>query len=159
MNKEDVISIQCNTACVYYSLVHIQLCDRHGLKLISLLSPWNSPGKYTGMNRHSLLQGISLTQGLSPSLLHCRQTVNRLSHQGNPQCNSTQTLKKKKWNPSVYNVGPWSYHAKRKQARKNKVVVTREVRGEWRVAKMDKKHQLYDYGWKLNLGWWPHCSV
>ena len=89
-------------------------------RTISLLSPWNSPGKYTGMNRHSLLQGISLTQGLSPSLLHCRQTVNRLSHQGNPQCNSTQTLIKKKWNPSVYNVGPWSYHAKRNKLERTK---------------------------------------
>ena len=29
---------------------------------------------------HCLLQGIFLTQGLNPSLLHCRQTLNRLSH-------------------------------------------------------------------------------
>ena len=31
---------------------------------------------------HSLLQGIFLTQGLNPGLLHCRQTLYCLSHQG-----------------------------------------------------------------------------
>ena len=34
--------------------------------------PGNSPGKNTGMGSHSLLQGIFLTQGLNPGLLHCR---------------------------------------------------------------------------------------
>ena len=29
-----------------------------------------------------LLQGIFLTQGLNPGLPHCRQTLNRQSHQG-----------------------------------------------------------------------------
>ena len=30
-------------------------------------------GKNTGMGGHFLLQGIFLTQGLNPGLLHCRQ--------------------------------------------------------------------------------------
>ena len=30
---------------------------------------------------HSLLQGILLTQGSNPSLLHCRQILYHLSHQ------------------------------------------------------------------------------
>ena len=34
---------------------------------------------------HSLLQGISLTQGLNLSLLHCRQILCHLSHQGSSQ--------------------------------------------------------------------------
>ena len=34
-----------------------------------LLSPWNSPGKNTGVGRHFLLQGIFSTQGFSPWLL------------------------------------------------------------------------------------------
>jgi len=38
------------------------------------LCPWNSPGKYTGMDSH-FLQGIFLTPGLNPSLLHCRETL------------------------------------------------------------------------------------
>ena len=35
----------------------------HGLSAARLLCPWNSPGKNTGVGRHSLLQGIFLTQG------------------------------------------------------------------------------------------------
>ena len=34
-----------------------------------LLSPWNSPGKNTGISCHFLLQGIFLTQGSNPRLL------------------------------------------------------------------------------------------
>ena len=38
-----------------------------------LLSPWNSPGKNTGVGCHVLLQGIFVTQGSNP--LHCRQIL------------------------------------------------------------------------------------
>ena len=37
------------------------------------IPPWNSPGKNTEVGCHFLLQGIYLTQGLNPGLLHCRQ--------------------------------------------------------------------------------------
>ena len=47
-------------------------------------SPWDSPGKNTGVGCHFLLQGIFLTQGLNSSLLHCRQILYHLSHQGSP---------------------------------------------------------------------------
>ena len=46
--------------------------------------PWNSPGQNTGVVSLSLLQGIFLTQGLNPGLLHCRQILYHLSHQGSP---------------------------------------------------------------------------
>ena len=46
--------------------------------------PRSSPGKNTGVGSHSLLQGIFLTQGLNLGLLHCRQTLYHLSHQGSP---------------------------------------------------------------------------
>ena len=49
-----------------------------------LLCPWNSLGKNTGVGSHSPLQGIFLTQGSNPGLLHCRQTLQRLSHQRSP---------------------------------------------------------------------------
>ena len=49
-----------------------------------LLHPWNFPGKSTGVGCHFLLQGIFLTPGSNPGLLHCRQTLYRLSHQGSP---------------------------------------------------------------------------
>ena len=45
-----------------------------------LLHPWNSPGKNTGVGCHFLLQGIFLTQGLNPGLLHCRQILYQLSY-------------------------------------------------------------------------------
>ena len=41
-----------------------------GLKPARLLCPWNSPGKNTGVSCHSFLQGIFLTQGSNPHLLH-----------------------------------------------------------------------------------------
>ena len=40
-----------------------------------LLCPRNSPGKNTGVNSHSLLQGIFPTQELNPGLPHCRVIV------------------------------------------------------------------------------------
>ena len=40
------------------------------------------PGKNIRMGCHFLLQGIVLTQGLKPGLLHCRQILHHLSHQG-----------------------------------------------------------------------------
>ena len=39
------------------------------------------PGKNTGVGSHFLLQGFFLTQGSNLGLLHCRQTLYRLSHQ------------------------------------------------------------------------------
>ena len=49
-----------------------------------LLSPWDFPGKNTGVGCHFLLQEIFPTQGSNPGLPHCRQTLYHLSHQGSP---------------------------------------------------------------------------
>ena len=54
----------------------------HGLQPSSLLHPWDFLGKSTGVGYHFLLQGFFPTQGSNPSLLHCRQMIYRLSHQG-----------------------------------------------------------------------------
>ena len=56
----------------------------HELQPTRLLHPWDFPGQNTGVSCHFLLQEIFLTQGLNPGLLHCRQTLYRLSHQGSP---------------------------------------------------------------------------
>ena len=53
----------------------------HGLQPARLPCPWNSPGKNTAVGSPSLLQGIFLTQGWNPRLLHCRQILYGLSHQ------------------------------------------------------------------------------
>ena len=44
------------------------------------LCPWK--GKNTGVGCHSFLQGIFPTQGSNLGLLHCRQILYLLSHQG-----------------------------------------------------------------------------
>ena len=66
--------------------VHTQscltLCDPMDCKPTRLLCPWDFPGKNTGVGCHFLLQEIFPTQGLNPGLLHCRQTLYHLSHQG-----------------------------------------------------------------------------
>ena len=54
----------------------------HGLQPISLFRPCDFPGKTTGVGCHFLLQGIFQTQGLNSGLLHCRQALYHLSHQG-----------------------------------------------------------------------------
>ena len=63
------------------------ICDSlqpRGLQPTRLLCSWDFPGKNTGVGCHFLLQGIFLTQELHPGLLHCRQMLRRLSHQGSP---------------------------------------------------------------------------
>ena len=47
-------------------------------------SPWNSPGRNTGVGSLSLLQGIFPTQGSNPGLPHCRWNLYQLSHKGSP---------------------------------------------------------------------------
>ena len=54
----------------------------HGLWPTRLLCPWGFPGKSAAVGSHSLLQGIFPTQGWNLGLLHCRQTLYHLSHQG-----------------------------------------------------------------------------
>ena len=59
------------------------LCDPMDTRL---LRPWGFLGKSTGVGCNFLLQGIFLTQGLNPGLLHCRQMLYHLSDQGSPWC-------------------------------------------------------------------------
>ena len=70
----------------------------HLLQPTSLLCPWASPGKNTGVGSHSLLQGIFPTQGSNPGLLHCRQIFYSLRHQGSQ--NGTM------WRCQGSNLGP-----------------------------------------------------
>ena len=60
--------------CVFvYTHVCAQLCltlQSHELQPARLLCPWDFPGKDTGVGCHFWLQGIFLTQGSKPCLLH-----------------------------------------------------------------------------------------
>ena len=49
-----------------------------------LYSPWNSPGRNTGVGSRFLLQGVFPTQGSNSGLSHCRQILYHMSHQGSP---------------------------------------------------------------------------
>ena len=57
---------------------------RFELNPARLLCPWDFLGRNTGVSWHFLLQGIFLTQGLNPSLLHWQADFLPLSHQGSP---------------------------------------------------------------------------
>ena len=60
----------------------------HGLYPARCLCPWNSPDKNTGVDSHFLLQGIFLTEGLKPHLLHLlpwKVESLPLSQQGRPR--------------------------------------------------------------------------
>ena len=72
-----LVAQSCLTLCGPKDCVFVT----QGLYPARLLCSWDSPGKNTGVRCHSLLQGISL-QGLKLGLLHCRQILYHLSHQG-----------------------------------------------------------------------------
>ena len=70
--------------CVSCSVVSISL-RLHELLPARLLHLWNFPGKNTQVACHFLLQGIFLTQGSNPCLLHLlnyRKVLYHLSYQG-----------------------------------------------------------------------------
>ena len=50
-----------------------------------LLCPWDVPGKNAAVGCHSLLQGIFLTQGLNPQLLHSQADSSSSEPPGKPQ--------------------------------------------------------------------------
>ena len=54
----------------------------HGLQPARLLSPWDSPGKNTGVGWYSVLQGVFLTEGSNSRLVHWQANSLPLSHQG-----------------------------------------------------------------------------
>ena len=61
-----------------------QECSQSLFLPTRLLCPWDSPGE-TGVGCHFLLQEIFPTQASNPGLLHCRQILYHLSHQGSPK--------------------------------------------------------------------------
>ena len=67
-----------------------------GLLPTRLLCPWDSPGKNTGIGCHFLLQGIFPTQGLNLGILHCRQMLYPLSHQGSPSGKPIECIKEQR---------------------------------------------------------------
>ena len=82
-----LVAQSCPSLC---NLMHMN----PGLQPSSLLCPWNSPGKNTGVpsqrnGSHSLLLGIFPTQRWKWYLLHHRWIFYCLSHQGSPLMRQT----------------------------------------------------------------------
>ena len=71
----------------FYMLHESESCSvvSNSLRPHRLYRPQNSPGQNTGVGSLSLLQGIFPTQGSNPHLLHCRQILYQLSHNGSPK--------------------------------------------------------------------------
>ena len=92
-----------------------------GLWPTRLLCPRDSPGKKTGVGSHSLLQGTFLTQGSKPSLLHCRQMLYHLSHQGNHGITICSS-----------NSAPIIYHGQLKQAPRQTQGPVLTATGRWK---------------------------
>ena len=70
------------SACAY--AVMSDSLQPRGLKPTRVLCPWDFPEENTRAGCHSLLQGISLTQGSNPRLLHWHVDSLPRSHQGSP---------------------------------------------------------------------------
>ena len=91
------------TMCVWVTQSCPALCDL-------IICPWNSLGKHTGVGCHSLLQGTFPIQGWSPGLLHRRQSLYQLSHQGSLEiqcCALHHSLHaaQQSWNSSIFTTG------------------------------------------------------
>ena len=72
--KESEVAQSCRTLCDPMD------CSLPGFSIHGIFQE----GKNTGVGCHFLLQEIFPTQGLNPSLLHCRQTLYCLRHQESP---------------------------------------------------------------------------
>ena len=68
---DGLVTKLCPTLVIPWTVAHQTLLP-HGI----------FPGKNTGVCCHFLFQGIFPTQGSNLGLLHCRQILYRLSHQG-----------------------------------------------------------------------------
>ena len=84
------LRVTAEHVCVYVCVCSITqlyptLCNpMDRLYPARLLYPWDFPGKNTEMGCHFLLQGIFLTQGSNPRLLHGQADSSPLRHQEKP---------------------------------------------------------------------------
>ena len=73
-----IAKIKCLLLC------YVQLFATPQTVAVRFLCTWNCPGKNTGVDSHSLLQGIFQALGSNPGLLHCLQILYHLSQQESP---------------------------------------------------------------------------
>ena len=73
----------CAVLCLVTQLC-LTLCNPIDCSLPGSSVHADSPGKNSGVGCHGLLQGIFQPRDRTPGLLHCREILYHLSHQGNP---------------------------------------------------------------------------
>ena len=100
------LGLTCICACV---LSHV-----HGLQPTRILCPWNFPGKNTRVGCHFLLQGIFLTQGSNPHVLHQQVDSLPLSHLGSLQHTHNALYKQQGpvWHRELYAISCIAYNGK-----------------------------------------------
>ena len=85
----DISNLSNQILCLFM-LSHSAKSDSllpQGLKIARVLCPWDFPDKNTGLGCHFLLQGILLTQGSNPHLLHWQVASFTTEPPGNPGTN------------------------------------------------------------------------
>ena len=79
----------CLVVVVVQSLSHAQLLQPHGLQPTSLLCPWDSSGKNTGVGCHFFLQGISRGSAAMQAALALQAGSLQLNHDSTPSHHPT----------------------------------------------------------------------
>ena len=96
-----VVDLQCCVNFCYtaqwvsYECASCSVSDSlwpYGPQTARLLCSWDFPGKNSRVGCHFLLQGIFLTQGSNPGLLHWRWILYQLSHRGSYYLNSGDSI-------------------------------------------------------------------
>ena len=85
----------------YYVCVCVCVCVSVTQSCLTFCDPTNyprdSPGKNTGVDCHSVLQRIFLTQGSDPGLLNCRQILYHLSYREDLRYTIVMEISLNKW--------------------------------------------------------------
>ena len=133
-----------------------------------LYSPWNSPSQNTAVRSLFLLQGIFPTQESNPGLLHCRQILYKLSHQGNPRilewvayafCSRSCQIRNQGWTRVSWTAGEfftnWATREGKEHVSKNTHTHT-HTHTPWSIIqpwKRMKSCHLWQHSWILKALW------
>ena len=118
----------------------------HGLQPARVLCPWGSPGKNTGVGCYSLFQGIFPTWGLNPGLLHQRQILYHLSHQGSPTYCIAQGI--------IFNILLESHNGKEYEKKKEKEKRESQINlvENLQLVDLSRPAQAAGQGWPPHIG-------
>ena len=134
------------------SVTQLCFCDPMDYSLPDSSVHGISSGKNTGMDSHSHLQGIFLTQRWNLGLLHCRQILYYLSHQEFQGLRFFSKLTK----------GPWKRQLQRRKERRKEEIKEKKGR-QWKKDR--KKEFMENLGKEIKsfrrrkIAAWPQFSL